>query len=225
MPNPIYTKKDLYLAVDAVRSKSGIEFSQTQEPFSALCSNLGYGKFDVEHIDLSTRSIRGIACTGDKIILLNKKRNAVEQNFDCAHEFYHVLLHGSANYATFKCFDYEHPKQDPAFEWQANESAAESLVPYRKFIPRFVALALQCGNPYNYQVLLEYLASKYHVPVAVIQYRIENLKYEIHQYINGVAIEKLDIRSLTNQERNGIYIQSFNNKFQIKKAPYFAPTK
>lgn len=225
MPNPIYTKKDLYHVVDTVRSKSGIEFSQTQEPFSALCPHLGYGEFDVEPITLSSRSIRGIACTGDRIILLNNKRNEVEQNFDCAHEFYHILLHNTADHATFKCFDYEHPKQDPGLEWQENESSAESLVPYRVFIPRFTALVLQCYSQYNYQVLLEYLASKYHVPVTVIQFRVENLKYEIHQYINGVPIEKLDIRSLSSQERNGIYIPSFNDRFQIKKAPYLAPTK
>ncbi len=41
-----------------------------------------------------------------------------------------------------------------------------------------------------------------------MQYRIETLKYEIDQYLNGVALDEIEILSKRKQDDRGIIVQS-----------------
>lgn len=51
----------------------------------------------------------------------------------------------------------------------------------------------------------------FHVPEAVINYRIENLKYETEQYLSGVPLDKLEILSAKKQCERNIQVQSLND--------------
>lgn len=55
------------------------------------------------------------------------------------------------------------------------------------------------------------MADTFHVPEAVINYRIENLKYETEQYLSGVPLDKLEILSAKKQCERNIQVQSLND--------------
>ena len=211
-----YTKKGLYEAVDRVRAKSGIDASEIDMDFHKFCSR--FKGIDITYHKFPNRSIRGLAVVNEKIILLNSLRTNTEKNFDCAHEFFHIVLHQNAKHKTFKCLD--SINQNNALEWHANEAGAEFLVPYRKIIPEYVSELNKCSTPYEYWGLINSLAAKYNVTPIVIKYRIDSLKYEITQYENGVEIENLRILSARQQQVNNIYIPSYHDRFRTdKKAP------
>ena len=82
-------------------------------------------------------------------------------------------------------------KQNTFIEWQANEGAAQFLVPYQDFIPRYNQ---------EYEKVLSYcvndiLADHYNVTPQVIIHRVSNLKQEFRQYENGVPIERINLVS------------------------------
>lgn len=88
--------------------------------------------------------------------------------------------------------------RDKEKEWQANEGAAELLLPYKDFIPRFVQTAKYVEE--NYEPLEEVyneLARFYKVMPIVVDYRIRNLESEILQYINGTPIERIVLNHLS----------------------------
>ncbi len=59
------------------------------------------------------------------------------------------------------------------------------------------------------------MAQIFHVPDAVIKYRLENLKYEIFQYLNGVKLDDIEILSLHQQKQRGIKVDSLNTVSDI----------
>ena len=213
------TKKDLYQIVESIRSKNGVDYSEIEENFHNYCSN--FKGFDVLYHKFKTRAIRGLAIVDEKIIFLNPLRTDTEQNFDCAHEFFHVVLHKNSGHRTFNCCDYAHPKQDPYLEWQANEAGAELLIPYKKFIPEFVS-AIQCCDDFcDYWNIIDSFATEYRVTHTVIRNRVDSLKYEIYQHeIKDIPVDKLIITSASKQKENGIFIPSYHDRFGTnKKAP------
>ena len=169
----------------------------------------------VEALDLKTPGLRGVAVISDaekergNYILLNSNRTPKEQNFDCAHEFMHIYLHRKLRRLSFRCFDGP-IAQDTFVEWQANEGAAEYCVPASEFIPiaarklgdiRFIDRRAQ-------KKFHKEMSEQYIVPEMVIQYRLNNLQYEIWQYMQGVPMGKWEFLSRGEQNRRGINIPS-----------------
>ena len=66
---------------------------------------------------------------GPSQIALNQNASLPSQRFTLSHELSHYLLH--QNHTQFLCDGCE---RSP-LEWQANEAAAELLLPYRIFLP------------------------------------------------------------------------------------------
>lgn len=127
-------------------------------------------------------------------ILINSNKSPLEQRFDLAHELIHFWFHPAK-----ASFSFQKPHlRDKEKEWQANEGAAELLLPYLDFIPRFVKTARFVEENYEplEEVYLE-LARFYKVAPIVIDYRIRNLESEILQYIGGTAIEKVVLNHLS----------------------------
>lgn len=214
--NPKYcTKEDLYKALDIVRYKRDINRMKGNPNFYKDCASSS--DINVLVHDLLDRELRGFALPHKQTIVLNSLRTDTEKNFDCAHEFVHLFLHKNEDYNAFDCRDRE---QVPYIEWQANEGAAEILIPYRTFIPEFLAGFHNCTNKQEYWKLINYFSSKHNVTHSVVRNRIDSLKYEINQYENGIKIANLQILSSRQQQANNIYIPSYHNRFRTnKKAP------
>ena len=63
----------------------------------------------------------------------------------------------------------------------------------------------------NIEKFKKEMADTFHVPEDVINYRIENLKYETEQYLSGVPLDKLEILSAKKQCERNIQVQSLND--------------
>ena len=207
------TKGDLYRYVSDLKKLMGIKWDRIGIDFFEACE--GLKKLDIRVISLKDKSLRGLAIPKDNMSLLNSSRGEIERNFDCAHEFIHVVKHKFENSQPFRCFDKLRPQQNSFLEWQANEGAAEILVPYKAFIPIFCEYLPSCEDVYTYYCLLDYLAHLFNVPVRVIELRIENLKYEIYQYEKGYDIDSVQVLSNKKQEQKGIHIVSYNVKYDF----------
>ena len=206
------TKEELYGIVEGIRRKNNIDFSDLDRDFRDICSD--FKGYEVAYHKFPNKYIRGLSVVDEKIILLNPLRSEIEQNFDCAHELFHTVLHRNSGHKTFTCHDYAHPNQDKYLEWQANEAGAEILIPYKKFIPDFTAAIKNCSNSDDYKNLIIYFAGKYRVTQTVVKNRIDALKYEIYQHeIDDVPINELVILSDTRQRENNIFIPSYHDRF------------
>ena len=119
----------------------------------------------------------------------------------------HLALHRCLNQKTFNCFDKLQANQNPFIEWQANEGAAEFFVPYQVFLPMIKRCFAYLNTYRNIEKFKKEMADTFHVPEAVINYRIENLKYETEQYLSGVPLDKLEILSAKKQCERNIQVQ------------------
>ncbi len=208
-----YTKQNLYREIDKLRSYIGV--ANDIFPINIRKYLEQYQDVKIETVSFSTPALRGMVAFGKDdqcdVILLNSHRSISEQNFDCAHEAIHLSLHRNEHKASFTCSDQITNKQDFFLEWHANEGAAELLVPYRDFIPRFVQELHYIQNPLcKYYDVREKLAEFYQVSYKVIQNRIDNLSYEIDQYLNNINIANLQIISRTQQTMRGIIATQYN---------------
>lgn len=205
------TKQDLYKFVSAIRERYGIKICSYPLNLIEMCEERN--NLDIEYLDIKTKGLCGIAFIGTKAdtIVLNVNRNQRERNYDCAHEVVHLLKHRHLGMAEFKCYENSDLKQNTALEWQANEGAAEILVPYRQLLPLIYdnrhAISSQ-DEIYNLKLKL---ADFFNVTESVIKFRFESLKYEINQFLNGCHLDNLEIVSATKQKQFGIKIKSLND--------------
>jgi len=130
---------------------------------------------------------------------LNTRRSAGGRNFDCMHELMHYWLHDQS---AFYCLD----DMDGHMEWQANEGAAQFLMPYQSFIPNYCYLHDRLYAKYApqqaYDMQIAALAGNYMVGEMAVKFRMESLKGEIAQYIDGVGIDKIKI--VANRSRGAV---------------------
>lgn len=188
------TRKKLYELIDCMVSSFGEEY-----PLNSIkiAQNFCFNP-DIMQVDFDSKAMcAALMKMHDKtIIVLNQKRNPRMQNFDCMHELVHYHFHPGN---LFNCIDGKSNDiiQDPFLEWQANEGAAQALVPYQTFIPAFVAYsqkyasARECVDNYRDSAL----ADIYHVTPAVIATRAKSLSYEITQYLNGKPVDQIIVLS------------------------------
>jgi Zn-dependent peptidase ImmA (M78 family) len=136
----------------------------------------------------------------------------MEQNFDCAHELIHFLFpHPPIPYF---CEEGSTKKKE-YYEWEANEGAAELLIPHSDFIPNVCAAYTGYDSDLNY---LAYFSEKYMVTENVIRLRIKNLSYEIDQYLSGVPVDSLKILSKQSQTRKGLNVVDFTAVMDFGRA-------
>ncbi|MCL2855462.1 MAG: ImmA/IrrE family metallo-endopeptidase [Defluviitaleaceae bacterium] len=189
------TKAQLYRLVSDKATSLG---------FNLLASNYRINALELAHeicldlqidiIDFNEPKICGILYRGrnNTTIGLNARRSATGKNFDCMHELIHYMFHEK---------DYYMCRSDAEdhMEWQANEGAAQFLVPYQSFIPNYCRLHdrfyMQTKPERAYQALILHLSQQYAVGELVIQYRLNQLSSEIVQYLDGVAVEDIEIIS------------------------------
>jgi len=198
-------KRELYNSIAQIREELGLTPYSTITNSVEIISQLPI--LELESIPIQNPSLHGICSFGEgeqaDVILLNSNRTMIEQNFDCMHEFIHLHEHRGKQRETFYCYDHVLKKQDSFIEWQANEGAAESLVPYQDFIPRFCTL-FSCTDILGPVDICGCLAEYYHVPPRVIDIRLDSLAYEIDQFRKGVPIEEVELLSRNQRKLRGI---------------------
>lgn len=99
-------------------------------------------------------------------ICLNSLRDDKGKNFDCMHELMHYWFHPPADRW---CIYDRHIPQNKGMEWQANEGAAQALMPKDLFIDRYFYFE---GN-------MDKLSEYFFVGKHAVEYRIKNLKRDI----------------------------------------------
>ncbi|KLU66347.1 hypothetical protein DEAC_c17460 [Desulfosporosinus acididurans] len=197
------TKVELYTFVNNLRNNLYLYDSY---PLDSKIIASYYNQLTLEELVFSSSKIGGILMKGEKhsILGLNSCRDEREQNFDCMHELMHFWKHPINTYTCLSI------PRDTYLEWEANEGAAEMLVPYYKFIPEVCQFYRIMNNKRLHIDYLTYFAERYHVTQRVIQLRIKSLSYELTQYMHGVPLNNLRILSKKQQERLGINIPDFS---------------
>lgn len=207
-----YSKEGLYNEIGNIKEFLGLYRHAYGFDLVNYCTMHG---IIIETVPFKTQGLRGMAVVGnglqEDIILLNSSRSKCEQNFDCGHEMIHLCLHRNLGQRTFNCFDTVRKTQNHFVEWHANEGAAELFVPYEVFLP---LVKEKIGNSTDYSVIENAktdMANIFKVPNAVITFRLENLKYEINQFLNGTPLDKIEILSHKQQEKRNIKVLSLND--------------
>ena len=185
MSRAYYTKAGLYSEIEKIREKYSI--TTPIDPY-ALASRVGIEGF--LH-DFETKHISGVLLRvgTQAAITLNSLRPELGQKFTCLHELVHFFLHSEPS---FMCSDESsHLPQ----EWQANEGAAQLILPYQSFIPRYIEISREeARNPWGGRVFSR-LEEEYGVSESVLATRIDSLNCEIYQYLNGRDISSVSVLS------------------------------
>lgn len=210
------SKEDLYLLIDYIRDSFNIDIDNVfNVPY--FCKNYFKDIIEYDFHKFNDIKIGGFLIKNrfpDKsFITVNASKEPISTIFDLTHEMIHFLLHPEdrKHYISSSLCDIDN------FEWQANEGAAELLVPYKRFIPYFTNNIKNCKSREDYLALLSHLSDKYTVSTSVLEYRISSLKYEINQYQNGTPIDKIKFLSKRAQEEQGIFIEPYSNIFKKEK--------
>lgn len=203
------TKAELYDAISYLRAYFNINWCDY--PINSMYYCESTNEISVLPVPFITKGLRGMAVLGNQlqkdIILLNQNRSHEELNFDCGHELMHLFFHRNKK-MSFKCFEKIKPQQNKYLEWQANEGAAEFLVPYKLFLP---IVKQSYEGFYSWQDIMEFrmvAAKRFNVSESVINYRLENLKYELLQYLMGIPLGNVKFLSNNQQLARGIHVNS-----------------
>ncbi|HCF82998.1 MAG TPA: exodeoxyribonuclease VII large subunit [Ruminococcaceae bacterium] len=86
--------------------------------------------------------------------------------------------------------------------------AAEMAVPYKILLPMIKSEIHEMLIGNGTWAFCEKHASDFGVSPIVLQNRIDSLKYEIQQYLNGIPLDQLEILSISKQKKRGIVVKS-----------------
>lgn len=208
-------KENLYFLIDYIRNCFQINL---YDVFNIVdfCKNNFKDIITYDFHEFNDKKIGGLLVKNNfpeqSYITVNSSKEPKSVVFDLTHEMIHYLLHpeNRKHYISSSLCDVDN------FEWQANEGAAELIVPYKRFIPYFAKNIKQIKTREDYLEFLDHLSDIYRISTAVLEYRIASLKYEIYQYENGISIDKLQLLSKTAQEEQGINITPYSTIFKSK---------
>lgn len=141
------------------------------------------------------------------VILVNSNKSYEEQNFHGFHELMHIPTVDEPG-TILRCYERLKPNQDSYLEWLANEGAAEFTVPYKMLLPLVKENYPYMTKNWGTSRFCNLYADNFSVSPIVMQNRIDSLKYEISQYVNGVPLDKIEILSNNKQRQRGIHMKS-----------------
>ena len=206
-------KESLYRYVDSLRKQLRID--SYSYPLNTIDICKSDDTTDVEYHKFSTNGFCAAALIGDRTdtVVINLNRTPEEQNFDCGHELVHLTKHRNKGINIFSCYDLgsKATTQNPILEWEANEGSAELVAPYRLLLPGIKQSGFDLTTYEGISNLKIYLSEKFGVSVPVIKYRLESLKYEIYQYLNGMRLDSIRLLSKNQLFKENIQIQSLND--------------
>lgn len=117
------------------------------------------------------------------LIVLSANRPPEGRRFAASHELVHYFLHEGDN---FLCTGDD---EVSAIEWQANEGAAELLMPYKEFIPFYENIRSLFFT--DRERALRRAAEHFDVSAGMINTRLQSLSPEIAQYERGTPLDKI----------------------------------
>ena len=208
-----YTKSALYHKVHRLRNNFRV--SPGSYPIDAvkLCNN--FTVLQLCYWNFKTPGLKGMSYIAKRpdrdVIILNANLTKKEQNFICTHELMHLALHRNEITNSFDFNEKNISNQDSSLEWQANEGAAEFLVPAAILLPIIGDHLKALRTWYDIENFKEELSEQFNVTKTVIEIRLEHLKYEIYQYIKGVPLNEIEVISLSKQKAKGINVLSLND--------------
>ncbi len=172
-------KASLYNEVQKIRSENGI--SGPADPY-AIAERYG---ITISVYEFDSRRFSGALFRGNRKakIIVNSSRCPESRRFAVAHELIHYFLHDGTR---FFCLDQNNVT---ALEWQANEGAAELLLPYRYFL--FSYRNIRSLYLANEEKAVRTLAKEFSVTPSMVRSRLESLSPEIAQLESGVPLEKI----------------------------------
>ncbi|MDR0293018.1 MAG: ImmA/IrrE family metallo-endopeptidase [Oscillospiraceae bacterium] len=178
------TKAELYALVERKRAELGL----SGVPVRALeLVRTRYPEIILRQDDFGTRAVGGMLIRGPVSLLsLNARRNAAEQNFDCAHELIHYW--SGLRHCALPPDGSPPPKQDPYVEWMANEGAAELLMPFRLLLPIFYHERLWRHTGPARRERLRLFAGHFAVTPAMMENRWRSLRRELAQYAETLSV-------------------------------------
>ena len=208
-----WTKADLYREVAKLRQKYDIDISDEKPVDAFSLANKICVNPQIKILPFNTSAICGMLYKGEKVTVigLNARHNAAQQKNSCLHELLHYEWHDEIDKRRI-CKNMADTANDYV-EWQANQGAAELMMPYMRYIPDFVR---ELTVPENYRTKQDFcfiphiLAAKYAATPLMAEYRINDLMYEIRQYIKGRPLEQLSIISHREQTRRAMHPGSFS---------------
>ncbi|HIS68836.1 MAG TPA: ImmA/IrrE family metallo-endopeptidase [Candidatus Gallacutalibacter stercoravium] len=190
-------RKALYQGVSALRRQCGISFADYPLSVPMLCQKqLG---IPVGYLPLRTPGLKGMASFGGgcgyagDVILINSRQGLRERNFICAHELMHLTFHRREPGYSFTCYEAPPSGKSAYLEWQANEGAAELLVPARLLLPIIGQAFGGLRDWRDFERFKQDTASRFGVAPTVISYRYESLRFEISQYLSGVPLHHIQL--------------------------------
>lgn len=118
--------------INNLYTTTGIQQGEYPVPLVRIANALGY-TVSTFNPTFETLAISGAVLYDKKLILLNSTELNIRQNFTLAHEIGHIVLEHRNNGAIIdKREDILSPSLNSA-EWDANEFAAELLMPEQEF--------------------------------------------------------------------------------------------
>ena len=204
------TKAELYRRVDKLMEE--LDITTSDYPIDSVSLAKKYF-LDAQIVYENFDNFCALLYRGKKTttLALNSSRTPLMHNFDCMHEIIHYFLHEEEN--TFQCTGNETTFCVSDFlEWQANEGAAEALMPYKIFIPLYILMSKENENGAS-----ENLAEYFGVTERVVQNRIDNLNYEIYQYkVLNKSIDDIEILSKASCEKQNLTSLTANSLYCTK---------
>lgn len=205
------TKSELYHFVEKIRRLLGITNICYPLNIFDVCETMG--NIQIQTVSFKTKELRGMVCISNSkdenhVILLNKNKTEVENNYHGAHEFMHILTAEDDAGKIISCYEVIKPNQNAYIEWLANEGAAEFLVPYKILLPLINDNYESMLQGYGTLSFCQEYAKYFNVSPIVLEHRLRNLKYEVNQYVNGVNIDDIEIISDHEQNRRNIQAKS-----------------
>ena len=157
-------REKLYKLVDNKLAELGITEDDYPLNSRAIAESIG-SNLIVEYHKFPSNKMGGILYKGDELssMALNTLRSEKGQNFDCMHELIHYWFHPPGK---MFCIDSNYIHQNPGREWQANEGAAQALMPKDLFIRKYIEFR---GN-------VSALSDFFMVGELSVEFRINNLK-------------------------------------------------
>lgn len=195
-----YSKEELYGQVEGIRQQL-YDTPPLTMPGYLMLLELKLPQVKVFRTKLDSHKLAAMLLRGDpgqgssSAILLNLNWSEVSQRFSLTHELIHYFLH--TNVDVFKC----NFTNNTALEWQANEGAAELLVPYRSFLPSVANICSLLGQ--DRTAGIKQLAGRYQVSSTFIAHRLVSLAREIDLYLSGTPLDEIRPLSRGAQQRQG----------------------
>lgn len=216
-------KEALYAFVEQLRNEMG-EPSRSY-PLRAASLRSWKRPTVLELHAFYTHGFCGAAITGRRTdtIILNTRRSEAERNFDCAHEMIHLSRHRDREISCFQCFESAFPARDGFLEWEANEGAAELLVPYRLLLPLAAEAFPAFRSSRDVARFKLFLAARFGVSGGMVFQRLENLKWEIQQHLSGIPLSEISLcsqRELDSQGRSVLSLNDHQEALRRASAPF-----